>query len=123
MNDSSLGRWGERAAEEYLRKHKHYIILYRNYRNAIGEIDLIAIDGNTIVFVEVKTRSTCRCGRPSEAVEARKQHKIIAVAKSYLTRFDSWEQPCRFDVVEVMAAEKGFIVNHIPNAFMDAGRY
>lgn len=122
MYDKILGRWGEEVAEEYLRSRKHYIIVYRNYRNTFGEIDLIVADSDTIVFVEVKTRRTKRCGAPAEAVDSYKQKKIIQVATAYLSRFGLWEHPCRFDVVEVMPAGEGFEVNHICNAFGDTRR-
>lgn len=123
MNDKRLGQWGEEEAERYLRCRKHYVIVYRNYRNALGEIDLIVVDKDTIVFVEVKTRRGRSCGRPAEAVEVRKQHKIIQVAKSYLSRFDFWEHPCRFDVVEVLSVGDNIEINHICNAFAETGRF
>ncbi|MCH4188032.1 MAG: YraN family protein [Megasphaera sp.] len=123
MKDKRLGQWGEATAERYLRCDKHYVIVYRNYRNALGEIDLIAVDKDTIVFVEVKTRRSRCCGRPAEAVESRKQHKIIQVAKSYLSRFGLWERPCRFDVVEVAAVRETVEINHICNAFAETRRF
>lgn len=75
-----LGRRGERAAEKYLRRHG-YRIVTRNFRAAGAEIDLIAMDGDTLVFVEVKTRRNRAAGAPEEAVDARKQSRMRRAAE------------------------------------------
>ncbi|KMO87443.1 hypothetical protein AB840_02515 [Megasphaera cerevisiae DSM 20462] len=119
MNYKELGMLGENAAADFLCRKKGYTIVCRNYRSSAGEIDMIAQDGNTLVFVEVKTRKTTEYGRPAEAVERRKQHKIAIMAKSYLARYGLWSMPCRFDVVEVMPdCRTGFVINHIIHAFI-----
>jgi len=107
-----LGRAGEVKAAEYLKK-KGYKIVKTNYKTAMGEIDIIAEDKETIVFVEVKTRTSDEYGVPSEAVDLKKQQKYYKVATFYLQREKKSDFPCRFDVVEI---ENGQI-NHILNAF------
>ena len=107
-----LGRAGEVKAAEFLKK-KGYKILEKNYKTHIGEIDLIAKDGDALVFVEVKTRINDDYGAPSEAVNLKKQEKYYKVASEYLVRNKLNDSICRFDVVEI---ENGQI-NHIINAF------
>lgn len=108
-----LGRVGENKAAEFL-KSKGYKILEKNYRKRSGEIDIIAKDGDTIVFVEVKTRADDSFGSPAEAVNKEKQAKYFKVATAYLVaKFNSEEINSRFDVIEI---EDGKI-NHVENAF------
>lgn len=95
-----LGAAGERAAERFLRR-QGYIILERNYRCASGEIDLIALDRRTVVFVEVKTRAQSELGTPFEAVDLRKQRQLRRAAQSYLARHHLTEREARFDVVGI----------------------
>jgi putative endonuclease len=112
-----LGRRGEDAAERHLAS-LGYRILERRYRTRAGEIDFIAEEGATLVFVEVKTRSSLRFGRPSEAVGSRKRARIAAAASVYLAVRGGPERSCRFDVVEVLESMRGtFRVRHIRDAF------
>ena len=120
MDDKQLGRCGEAAAARYICTYKHYKLLCQNYRNRLGEIDIIAQDGQVIVFIEVKTRKSRQYGQPAEAVEMHKQHKITQTAKSYLSRYGLWHRPCRFDVIEVMPSSAGFHIHHIQHAFLSA---
>jgi putative endonuclease len=104
MNDPSTrdrGRCGEDMAWEYLRK-RGYKILERNYRCRYGEIDLIAKDGETIVFVEVKSRRSAAFGEPEASVGLAKQKKISTVALCYLEEKYLHDQPARFDVVSIL---------------------
>ena len=118
MDDKVLGQAGELAACDYLACQKQMQILTRNYRSRTGEIDIIARDNDTLVFIEVKTRQSCRHGQPCEAVSRRKQQKIIHAAMSYLSRHNIWDFPCRFDVIEVMPSASGqFHIHHIRHAF------
>ncbi len=94
-------------------KHEGYKILETNYKTHIGEIDIIAFDGESIVFIEVKTRLNDDFGAPSEAVTAKKCEKYYKVATEYLVRNKKTESPCRFDVIEIENGE----INHIINAF------
>ena len=106
------GDKGEIFAQNYLKK-QGYKILEINYSNKLGEIDIIAKDKKTIVFVEVKSRASYKLGRPCEAVTPYKQNKIKSVAKFYLMMHNAFEEDCRFDVIEVLDEE----INHIKNAF------
>ncbi len=107
-----LGKRGEVAAAKYLEK-EGYDILEKNYKTHIGEIDLIGMDGETICFIEVKTRTTSDYGTPAEAVNEKKQEKYYLVASEYLVHKGKADSPCRFDVVEI---ENGKI-NLIKDAF------
>jgi putative endonuclease len=94
-----LGQRGEGLAATFLRK-KGYKIIAQNYKTSIGEIDIIARDRETLVFVEVKTRESLQYGQPFEAVNRYKKRKISNVATLYLKRLDEIP-PCRFDVVSI----------------------
>jgi putative endonuclease len=111
-----LGKEGERLAERYL-KEKRYKIVERNYRCAVGELDLIALDRRVIVFVEVKTRTGIGFGTPFEAVESRKQQKMIQAAQYFLTANRLSQRDARFDVVGVFWRGADPVVEHIENAF------
>ncbi len=95
-----LGTDGERIAETFLRRQR-YVILQRNYRCRSGEIDLIALDRDAVVFVEVKTRVVPGFGTPFEAVHPHKQRQIIRAAQRYLSENRLQERNARFDVVGV----------------------
>ena len=116
MDNKSLGSRGEEAAALYL-KHHGYKILERNFRVPAGEIDIVAEQGDTLVFAEVKTRRSDRCGRPAQAVDYRKQQKIIMIAKWYLRQRHMEECPCRFDVLEVYARGETCRIRHLAGAF------
>lgn len=95
-----LGAEGERAAENFLRRQR-YAIVQRNYRCRAGEVDLVALDGATVVFVEVKTRTQPGFGTPLEAVDPRKQRQIQRAAQYYLSENRLQNRDARFDVVGV----------------------
>ncbi|MGH7874560.1 MAG: YraN family protein [Candidatus Binatia bacterium] len=111
-----LGKEGERLAEQYL-KHKGYKLVERNYRCAAGELDLIVLDGRVVVFVEVKTRTGQGFGSPLEAVEFRKQRKMIQAAQYFLSEKRLHQRDARFDVVGISWPGRGPVVEHIENAF------
>lgn len=112
-----LGKEGEDFAAKLLKKDG-YKIKERNYRSPAGEIDIIATEGDTIAFVEVKTRSNKSFGTPEEAVNIRKQQQIIKAAMHYLQQSAKVEErPARFDVVSVSAEGKAMSGNIIKNAF------
>jgi putative endonuclease len=96
----SLGKSGEDLACRELER-RGYAILARRYRTRFGEIDIVARDGPTIVFVEVKARTTDRFGVPAESITLDKQTRISAMAADYLARHGLTRSPCRFDVVSV----------------------
>jgi putative endonuclease len=111
-----FGQEGESIAARHLKKCG-YKILVQNYRNTIGEIDIIARDGETIVFVEVKTRRSEQFGNPKWAVTFQKQRKISMVALGYLKEFRLGNRKARFDVVTVLENGKKPAVEIIKNAF------
>jgi putative endonuclease len=111
-----LGKGGERLAERYLQK-KGYKIIERNYRCRRGEVDLIVLDRKVIVFVEVKTRSDHRFGTPLEAVENRKQQKMIQAAQFFLNEKGLHNREARFDVVGISWLGQEPAVEHVENAF------
>ncbi len=96
----SLGKTGEDLACRALRQ-RGYEILARRYRTRLGELDIVARDGSTIVFAEVKTRRSETYGAPSEAVTALKQRKVWLMASDFLQRHGWHNRACRFDVIEV----------------------
>lgn len=112
MNKRSVGSAGESAACGALTK-AGLTILERNWRRPTGEIDIIAKDKRTIVFVEVKTRSSLKFGRPSEAVDRTKQLHILRTAMLYLAEKGLEDVPVRFDIVEVLPNS----IRHLRAAF------
>lgn len=114
MDRRQSGRQGETIACRAL-EEKGYRLLARNYRAERAEIDLIMQDGETIVFVEVKARSSARYGLGREAVTAEKQLRILRAAQAYLAANDAVDAPGRFDVAEVDLNTGETI--HIENAF------
>jgi len=109
------GQTGEDLAVRYL-ENLGYTIVERNYRKRIGEIDIIARDGECLVFIEVKTRSNRRFGSPFDAVDFRKQQQISRVALAFMTQHRFGEVPVRFDVIGVHLEESPR-VELIKNAF------
>ena len=95
-----VAKRGESLAVAHL-KARGYAILERNYRALRGEIDLIAQDGDFIVFVEVKTRRSLKFGLPQTAVTPHKQRQISKVAVAYLKARNRFDAPCRFDVIAI----------------------
>ena len=106
------GDTGEEMACKYL-KDIGYQIIKRNYKTKLGEIDVIAKDGDRFVFVEVKMRQTARFGMPREMVTVSKQKTIRKVAELYLKTTGNLSSPSRFDVIEILAGE----ITHLKGAF------
>ena len=111
-----FGQRSEQLAAEYL-KLKGYCILETNYRSGAGEIDIIAWDKKTLVFVEVKARSSSRFGSPKAAVTPAKQRKISMAALEYLKRTDQTGVRARFDVVAIDTAAGKPAIEVVKNAF------
>ncbi|MBI5582622.1 MAG: YraN family protein [Deltaproteobacteria bacterium] len=99
-NRSDLGGRGEDLAVGFL-KAKGYTILERNFRSSVGEIDIVAQEAQTLVFVEVKTRETDGFGSAKWAVDQKKRRKVSMAALAYLNQKARGERPARFDVVAV----------------------
>lgn len=113
----NTGHFGEETAVAYL-KQIGYLIIERNYRKRFGEIDIVAQDGDVVVFVEVKTRRSVRFGSPFEAVDRRKQKNMTRVALAYLDSHKLFDRSARFDVVAVMLhKESGPEVEIVQDAF------
>ncbi|MBQ8764774.1 MAG: YraN family protein [Clostridia bacterium] len=117
----SIGNIGEEAAVQALKK-RGYKIIERNYRTKMGEIDIIAKDGEYTVFVEVRLRKSNAFGSPADTIDERKQQKIIKAAQMYAVKNDIYDNPMRFDAVLINADTDGEkLVNEeiqiIKNAF------
>jgi len=114
MDRQTSGKAGEQIACRVL-EQKGFRLVKRNYRALHAEIDLIMRDGKTLVFVEVKARSSDRFGSGREAVTLRKQQNILRAAQTYLLENNAFDDPIRFDVAEVDLSTGN--VTHIENAF------
>jgi putative endonuclease len=117
-----LGRRGEQAAARYLKRLGYKIVAWGD-RSRPGELDLVAVDRGTVVFVEVKTRRSAETGHPAEAVDAAKQRRLTRLAVTWLKRHGLLERPARFDVVAVTWEDdrRPPRVEHFPNAFEAVG--
>lgn len=114
-NNIDKGKLGEEKAAKYLQKEGYYI-KERNYRTKIGEIDIIAVKSNIIAFVEVKTRTNISYGFPYEAVNWKKQDKIIKSSLIYIKQKKLIDFQMRYDIIEVFLNEN-LRINHIEDAF------
>lgn len=118
-----LGARGEKAAAQFL-KRKGYKIVARGERSRLGELDLVAVDGRTVVFVEVKTRTDTDAGQPLDAVTPEKQRRLTQAALAFLKYRGLLDERSRFDVVSVVwpADSREPRIEHIVNAFEAIGR-
>ena len=124
FTNQQFGALGERFAAAYLKK-TGVKILEKNYKNDLGEIDLIALDGGELAFIEVKTRSAQPYLSGKYSVDRRKQFHIMRTASAYIEAKECREQP-RFDVIEIeIDRSTGRLVgiNHIKNAFSQTENY
>ncbi len=112
----ALGKFGEDLAGERL-KDLGYKILKKNYSCPLGEIDLVARDGDVLVFVEIKTRKNKPLGQVKEAVNRKKQIKLSKVALVYMKSNNLWESQARFDVVAISLVDGKKKIEIIKNAF------
>ncbi|MDO4789122.1 MAG: YraN family protein [Johnsonella sp.] len=111
-NKREIGAFYEERAEEFLKERK-VLILEKNYRTRRAEIDLIGIEGLTLVFFEVKFRSRTGMGYPLEAVDQRKREKIRSAARQYIAREKKYGMEMRFDCIGILGEE----IEWIRNAF------
>lgn len=118
----SLGQQGEDAAARYL-KRGGYRILGRGVDSPLGELDIVAVDDRTIVFVEVKTRRSADAGHPTEAIDPRKERRMTQAALAYLKSQRLLQYQARFDVVAITWPENSRdpVVEHYKNAFSPVG--
>lgn len=117
MDRDRVGKWGEELASKFL-ANKGYLILTKNFRTKFGEIDIVCRDGNTLVFVEVKTRSGTKFGAPEESVTRDKQEKLRLAAEYFLLTKKPRGAPWRIDMIGIKIDEdsRKAKINHIKNA-------
>jgi putative endonuclease len=115
----TLGKIGENLACDELRR-RGYAILARRYRRRGGEIDIVAEQGRTVVFVEVKTRAGVDFGSGADAITWIKRRRMVALAGEFMVRERLADRPCRFDVVSIVLGREGPGIEVYINAF-DAG--
>lgn len=108
------GSDAEQLAASYLQR-RHLVLVAQNYRCRFGEIDLIMLDGATLVFIEVRMRATGQFGGAAASITPAKQAKLIRTARQYLSEIDN-EPPCRFDAV-LLSGSNGQEIEWIRNAF------
>ena len=115
----NLGKLGEKIAEKYLIKNK-YTIIEKNFCSKQGEIDIIAEEKDTkeIVFIEVKSRTNSKYGRPKDAVTVKKRKHMYKTARYYLYKNKNNNRFIRFDVIEIIIKGKKDWLNHIKNIEM-----
>ena len=116
INRRIQGKVGEDLAANFL-EQIGFKIIKRNYRFERGEIDLVAEEGDELVFVEVKARRSTTFGTPEEAVTEEKQEQVHTVAEGYLFEYDIDNRPCRFDVIAIEFRNNKADIRHIRNAF------
>jgi putative endonuclease len=112
----ALGKTGEDLACRELER-RGYAIVARRYRQRRGELDIIARDGATLVFVEVKAREDLRFGGGSDAITALKQRRMMQLAVEYMARHHVTDCPCRFDVVSIHFEAGQAVLEVFQNAF------
>ncbi len=118
MGQQELGRRGEDAAAAYLER-AGLTVVDRNWRCKSGEVDLVALDGSEIVFVEVKTRKTTATGQPEEAVTPTKQRRYRRIAQAYVQEAGLSDVDARFDVISLLVvADDRALLRHHRNAFV-----
>jgi len=117
MDNKSLGERGEELAAIYLKGRK-FTIVERNFRCKAGEVDIIARDGKTLVFVEVKTRRTLTFGPPQLALTPFKQRQISKAALTWLAKKKLFGENARFDVIAILLPDHEVpVIDHIRDAF------
>jgi putative endonuclease len=116
LDKKTIGQDGEQAAVVFLKK-KGFRIIQTNFRVAGAEVDIIALSGRILCFIEVKTRRSGDFGLPEDFVHLAKQRKIIRAAKFFSARKAYREYLVRFDVVSIIRAGNSMVCDHLENAF------
>ncbi|MGQ9707332.1 MAG: YraN family protein [bacterium] len=116
MHRAELGRKGEEIAKRFLAS-QGYQIVTTNYRSRYGEIDIICQDRDTVIFVEVKSRTSQIFGSPAEAVNRLKQKRLHRLAQEYLIDHNLESRPVRFDVLSLLFLPDDVQIEHITGAF------
>ncbi len=119
-----FGSRSERAARRYLRRHGHQI-LKCNWQSSSGEIDLITLHHQTIVFVEVRSTEQPTTERPAFSVDERKQKQLSHLAVEFMHRYRLLAYPARFDVILISWPSRRWwpVIEHLPNAFSAKGQF
>jgi putative endonuclease len=117
---SDVGQRGEDAAARLL-VDRGYEILHRNWRCRLGEFDIIALDGSTLVICEVKTRRSAFAGTAAEAVGPEKRRRLIRLATAYILATRSSDVSIRFDVIAIDVADRRARIRHLRDAFRGEG--
>lgn len=112
----NIGQFGERIAERHLLRSGYWIV-ERNYRGSRGELDLVAVDDKTVVFVEVKTRSSDQGSAAVEAVDEHKQRQIATAASEFVAFHDLKNVSKRFDVITIAWDDRRPVLRHFKDAF------
>ncbi|WP_297218654.1 YraN family protein [uncultured Desulfovibrio sp.] len=113
---AALGQRGEAAAAALLQR-RGYVLLDQNWRQGRLELDIVCRDGDTLVFVEVKSRRAHTQAGPADAMTPRKRRTLVRAAQYWLDAHAAWHRPCRFDVVTVIEDAQGLHLEHLPHAF------
>ena len=113
--DRGLNVWEDEAARRL--EAKGYKILARNVRTRRSDLDIVALDGCDVVFVEVKARASDDFGGPAEAIDRKKRMRLVSAAKEFLVREHWFDRPCRFDAVLIWIDSSPLRIEHIVNAF------
>ena len=111
-----LGKRGEEEAVKYL-EQKGFFIMHRNWHSGRKELDIVARDGEEVVFIEVKTRRNTNFGLPEDAIDYKKIRHIVTSADAYIRRY-AVDLPIRFDIITIVGTEPPFEIGHIPDAFL-----
>ena len=114
MDSYELGRKGEIVSQKYLEK-EGYFVMARNFKCAYGEIDIIAVDKQELVFIEVKTRCNLKYGEARDSVSKTKKKHIKNASKYYIYKYHLEDRFIRFDVIEAYLRNKKFYIRHIKN--------
>lgn len=113
-NKKDIGNLGENIAKKYL-ENMEYRIITTNFRCKQGEIDIIAVDGEEVVFVEVKTRKNMNYGYAIDSIDYKKKSHIYKASKYFVYKYKLEKFCIRFDIVEIYLKENKYILNHLKN--------
>ncbi|MCD6358652.1 MAG: YraN family protein [Dehalococcoidia bacterium] len=121
MKRSEIGNLGEKAAVNYLKRHKKFRIKETNFRCPMGEIDIIAEHKKCLIFIEVRTRSSAEFGTPEESITSAKKHKLGKLVQSYIQTLSKLPRSWRIDVLAIEVSPGGEIsrIELIENAIAE----
>ena len=124
LNALRVGRWGESRAAAYLKQEKGMRVLVRNWKQGRDELDLVCLQGEVLVFVEVKTRNSAVAGSGYHAVDRRKKRALRRGCKAYMSQLSKGPRHFRFDIVEVISGSGGLVdIHHFENIQLFSKHY